>query len=72
MSVEIREMMAAVRKSEVETEAVYKWLNSDRSEPLTPELKARFVDIVASQFGEEAACKAMDQIATSGMPETMQ
>lgn len=72
MSVEIREIVAARLKEEIEIREVYRWLEGERTEPLPSELKSRFVDMAAQQFGEHAAAAAMDQVANKPMPKVMQ
>ncbi|UAB89699.1 hypothetical protein I5192_03175 [Ruegeria sp. SCSIO 43209] len=72
LSPELSGILAASIQRANEEREVYRWLHSDRSKPLTPELKARLVKMAAEQFGDELAAKAMDEIATQHMPKVMQ
>ncbi len=73
MTVEIREFMeAARRRQEADNAAIKRWLDGDRSKPLSPELKARWLEAIAEHDGIEAAARTMDTLATQNMPETLQ
>ncbi|WP_170545300.1 hypothetical protein [Ruegeria arenilitoris] len=73
MSVEIREIIEAARqREEAELAELKQWIDGNRREPLTPELKARWLGIVAEQGGTLAAAQTMDQLATQPMPEVVQ
>ncbi len=62
---------ASMQRAKEERE-VYRWLGGERQEPLTTELKSRFVCMVDEEFGVYAAAKAMDQVATNYMPQVIQ
>lgn len=72
MTVEIREIIAARRQDEKELRELQQWAHGQRQEPLTPELKSRWLKIVAEHGGIGAAAQAMDSLATQHMPRTMQ
>lgn len=72
MSVEIREIIAKRVRAEREIAALHQWALDGQKDPLTPELKVRWLSMVAEHDGVAAAALTMDKLATQPMPEVIQ
>lgn len=72
MSVEIREIIANRVRAEQEVEALRRWALDGQKDPLTPELKSRWLSMIAEHDGVAAAAFTMDRLATQRIPEEIQ